>query len=74
MFKQGIHLHDDYLIFTSSFAIHAADAFKPVYIAYQFENAINTTIIRFYRTSPLLLWILPIIGQWYKNILYGMLL
>ena len=23
---------------------------KPVYIAYQFENAINTTIIRFYRT------------------------
>ena len=34
---------------TSSYAIHA-DAFKPVYIAYQFENAINTTIIRFYRT------------------------
>ena len=29
---------------TSSYAIHA-DAFKPVYIAYQFENAINTTII-----------------------------
>ena len=23
---------------------------KPVYIAYQFRNAINTTIIRFYRT------------------------
>ena len=23
---------------------------KPVYIAYQFENVINTTIIRFYRT------------------------
>ena len=23
---------------------------KPIYIAYQFENAINTTIIRFYRT------------------------
>ena len=23
---------------------------KPVYIAYQFENAINTTIIGFYRT------------------------
>ena len=35
--------------FTSSYAIHA-DAFKPVYIAYQFENAINTTIIRYYRT------------------------
>ena len=27
-----------------------ADAFKTIYIAYQFENAINTTIIRFYRT------------------------
>ena len=35
--------------FTSSYAIHT-DAFKPVYIAYQFENAINTTIIRYYRT------------------------
>ena len=23
---------------------------KPVYIAYKFENAINTTIVRFYRT------------------------
>ena len=34
---------------TSSYAIHA-DAFKPVYIAYQFENAINSTIIRFHRT------------------------
>ena len=35
---------------TSSYAIHA-DAFKTsMYIAYQFENAINTTIIRFYTT------------------------
>ena len=35
---------------TSSFAIHA-NAFKTsIYIAYQFENAINTTIIRFYRS------------------------
>ena len=34
---------------TSSYAIHA-DAFKTsIYIANQFENAINTTIIRFYR-------------------------
>ena len=32
-------------ISTSSYAIHT-DAFKSVYIAYQFENAINTTIIR----------------------------
>ena len=34
---------------TSSYAIHA-DAFKTcIYIANKFENAINTTIIRFYR-------------------------
>ena len=34
----------------SSYAIHA-DAFKTsIYIANKFENAINTTIIRFYRT------------------------
>ena len=38
------------LFSTSSYAIHT-DAFKTsIYIAYQFENAINTTIIRFYRT------------------------
>ena len=35
---------------TSSYPIHA-DAFKTsIYIAYQFENAINTTIIKFHRT------------------------
>ena len=37
---------------TSSYAIHA-DAFKPVYIAYQFENASNTTSIRTFTTTTI---------------------
>ena len=56
---------------TSSYAIHA-DAFKTsIYIANKFENAINTTIIRFYRDLPLPLWIWQITGQWHENIPYG---
>ena len=51
---------------------------KPVYNASNFENVINTTIIRFYRdfttTHKLLYpaWILQITGQWQGNIPYGM--
>ena len=49
IFKQGIHLHNDHLILPHHVPFMWMPS-KPVYIAYQFENAINTTIIRFYRT------------------------
>ena len=50
IFKQGLSLHDDHLIFPSSYAIQANASKTSIYVAYKFENVINTTIIRFYRT------------------------
>ena len=50
IFKQGLHLHNDHLVFPSSYVIHANAFETNIYVAYQFENIINTTIIRFYRT------------------------
>ena len=53
--------------FPSSYAIHTNAFETNIYVAYRYENIINTTIIRFYRTSLLLLWMLHITGWWHEN-------
>ena len=72
IFKQGIHLPNDHLIFTPSYAIHA-DAFKTsIYCLPILKMPLILQSLDFTELSLLPLWILQITGWYYRNILYGM--
>ena len=72
IFKQGLHLHDDHLVFPH----HVPFMLIPSKQIYMLHTNLKMSLILqsldFTEPSQLILWILQFTGQWLENIPFGM--
>ena len=72
IFKQGLHLHDDHLIFPHHVPFMLMPS-KPVYmLPTNLKMSLILQSLDFTELSPLMLWMLLITGWWHENIPFGM--